>query len=182
MEIRRICVLLQDDIGIHHWNIVKAAIKAFIRSNHKIKGQICYGIMPWQVTMLSVVYDNLTFPETRNNHDDIIKWNHFLRHWPFVRGIHPTPVNSPHKGQWRRALVFFYLRLNKWLSKQWWGRWFETPSLPLWRHCNVITATPHGHRPTCGCHFKNVCLPCGVLFTIQCSRHDKLYYVLHLKL
>ena len=27
--------------------------------------------------------------------------------------------------------------LNKWLSKQWWGWWFETPSSPLWPHCNV---------------------------------------------
>ena len=24
----------------------------------------------------------------------------FLRYWPFVRGIHRSPVNSPHKGQW----------------------------------------------------------------------------------
>ena len=24
--------------------------------------------------------------------------------------IHRSPVNSPHKGQWRRALIFFYLR------------------------------------------------------------------------
>ena len=34
--------------------------------------------------------------------------------------------------------VFFYLRLNKQLSKQPWGWWFETPSWPLWRQCNVI--------------------------------------------
>ena len=33
--------------------------------------------------------------------------------------------------------VFFDLRLNKPLSKQWWGWWFETLSPPLWRHCNV---------------------------------------------
>ena len=35
-------------------------------------------------------------------------WRHQMeiRHWPFVRGIHRSPVNSPHKGQWRRALVF----------------------------------------------------------------------------
>ena len=32
--------------------------------------------------------------------------------------------------------VFFDLRLNKRLSKQSWGWWFETPSRPLWRHCN----------------------------------------------
>ena len=40
------------------------------------------------------------------NHDDVIKWKHFLRYWPFVRGIHRSPVNSPHKGQWRGALMF----------------------------------------------------------------------------
>ena len=39
-------------------------------------------------------------------HDDVIKWKHFPHYWPFVRGIHRSPVNSPHKGQWRRALVF----------------------------------------------------------------------------
>ena len=33
--------------------------------------------------------------------------------------------------------VFFDLRLNKLLSKQSWGWWFETLSHPLWRHCNV---------------------------------------------
>ena len=36
--------------------------------------------------------------------------------------------------------VFFDLRLNIQLSKQWWGWWFETPWRPLWRHCNVISA------------------------------------------
>ena len=32
--------------------------------------------------------------------------------------------------------AFFDLRLNKRLSKQPWGWWFETLSCPLWRHCN----------------------------------------------
>ena len=39
-------------------------------------------------------------------HDDIIKWKHFPRYWPFVRGIHRSPVNSPHKGQWRGTFIF----------------------------------------------------------------------------
>ena len=39
-------------------------------------------------------------------HDDVIKWKHFPRYWPFVRGIHRPPVNSPHKGQWCGALMF----------------------------------------------------------------------------
>ena len=39
-------------------------------------------------------------------HDDVIKWKYFPRYWSFVRGIHRSPVNSPHKGQWRGALMF----------------------------------------------------------------------------
>ena len=39
-------------------------------------------------------------------HDDVVKWKHFPRYWPFVRGIHRSPVNSTHKGQWRGALMF----------------------------------------------------------------------------
>ena len=34
--------------------------------------------------------------------------------------------------------VFFDLRLNKRLSKQSWGWWFETLLLPLWRHRNGV--------------------------------------------
>ena len=71
-------------------------------------------------------------------HDDVIKWNHSPRYWPFVRGIHRSPVNSPHKGHWRGALVFSLIcALNKRLSEQSWGWWFETQSCSLWRHCNV---------------------------------------------
>ena len=39
-------------------------------------------------------------------HDDVIKWEHFPRYWPFVQGIHRSPVNSTHKGRWRGALMF----------------------------------------------------------------------------
>ena len=51
--------------------------------------------------------------------------------------------NSPLTGEFpsqrpvtRSFDVFFGLRLNKRLSKQSRHRWFETPSRPLWRHCN----------------------------------------------
>ena len=50
-----------------------------------------------------------------------------------------SPVPSEFPGQrpvTRNFDVFFDLRLNKRLSKQWWVWWFETPSRPLWRHCN----------------------------------------------
>ena len=38
-------------------------------------------------------------------HDDVIILKHLSSYWPFVRGIHLPPVNSPHKGQWRGALM-----------------------------------------------------------------------------
>ena len=37
--------------------------------------------------------------------------------------------------------VFFDLRLNKRLSKQSWGCWFEMPSHSLWRYCNDVAIT-----------------------------------------
>ena len=53
-------------------------------------------------------------------------------------GIHRSPVNSPHKGQWRRALIFsLSCALNKRLTEQSWDWWFETTSRSLWRHCDV---------------------------------------------
>ena len=64
-------------------------------------------------------------------HDDVIKWKHFPRYWPFLRGIHRSPVNSTHKGQWRRAFLFFYLRLSRRLSKQSRHWWFMMPSCSL---------------------------------------------------
>ena len=43
---------------------------------------------------------------------------HFPRYWPFVRGIHRSPVNSPHKGQWRGALMFSLICvwINGWVN------------------------------------------------------------------
>ena len=67
--------------------------------------------------------------------------------------------NSPVTGEfpsqrpemWRFD-VLFDLRLNKRLNKQWWSWWFEMPSHPLWRHCNVEMK----HEP----HWSNSCHSC----------------------
>ena len=40
-------------------------------------------------------------------HDDVIKLKHFPRYWSFVRGIHRSPMDSPHKGKRRGTLKFF---------------------------------------------------------------------------
>ena len=54
----------------------------------------------------------------KSMHADVIKWKHFPRYWPFVRGIHRSPVNSPHKGQCRGALMFSLIcaRINGWVK------------------------------------------------------------------
>ena len=53
-----------------------------------------------------------------NVYDDVIKWKHFPRYWPLVRGIHRSPMNSPHKGQWRGALMFSLIcaPINAWVN------------------------------------------------------------------
>ena len=53
-------------------------------------------------------------------HDDVIKWKHFPRYWPFVWGIHRLTVNSLHKGQWRGALMFslIYGWINGWVNNR----------------------------------------------------------------
>ena len=57
---------------------------------------------------------------TQINHDKVIKWKHFPRYWTFVRGIHRSPVNSPHKGQWRGALMFSLICvwINGWVNNR----------------------------------------------------------------
>ena len=71
----------------------------------------------------------------------ILWWRHLMKTFSAILAI--CAGNSPVPGEFpaQRPVtgsfdVFFDLRPNKLLSKQWWGCWFETPSRPLWRHCN----------------------------------------------
>ena len=67
-------------------------------------------------------------------HDDVIK-SAFLA---LCEGNSPVNGEFPTQRPVTRSFdVFFDLCLNKRLSKQSWGWWFETPLRSLWRHCNV---------------------------------------------
>ena len=85
-------------------------------------------------------------------HDDVIKWKHFPRYWPFVQGIHRSPVNSPHKGQWRGALMFTLIcaRIKGWVNNR------EAGDLSRHRaHCDIIVLyiLPLTELPSwCGWH------------------------------
>ena len=72
----------------------------------------------------------------REGHDDVIKWKHFPRYWPFVRVIHRWPRNSPHKGQWRGALMFSLVCAWK---KNDWGNNRETGDLRRHRAHHDVT-------------------------------------------
>ena len=52
-------------------------------------------------------------------HDDVILWKHFPPYWPFVRGIHWSLLNSPHKCQWRGALFSLICAwMNAWVNNK----------------------------------------------------------------
>ena len=68
--------------------------------------------------------------------------------------------------------VFFDLRLNIWLSKQWWGWWFKTSSRPLWRHCIGFIYSKSHKICTCCC--------CALFIYLYTSGHNpwKMYKLL----
>ena len=70
-------------------------------------------------------------------------WRHHMKTFSALlalcAGNWPVTGEFPSQRPVTRSFgVFFYLRLNKRLSKQWRRCWFETPSCSLWRHWNVI--------------------------------------------
>ena len=71
-------------------------------------------------------------------------WRHQMETFSALLAIFAG--NSPVTGEFpaqrpvtRSFDVFLDLRLNQRLSKQSRGWWFETPSFPLWRHCDEIS-------------------------------------------
>ena len=106
---------------------------------------------------------------TAVSHDDVIKWKHFPRNWPFVRGIQRSPVNSPHKGQWRGALMFslIYARINDWLNTG------EASDLRR-RHAHYDSYTPSPvffFNPTC------IILPNNALHLNFVYEFTRMFYI-----
>ena len=70
-------------------------------------------------------------------------WRHQMKTFSALlalsAGNSPVTAEFPAQRPVTRSFdVFLDLSLNKRLSKQWWGWWFETSSRPLWRHCNDV--------------------------------------------
>ena len=80
------------------------------------------------------------FPKTvyYTLHDGFIKWKYFMRYWPFMGGIHRSPVTFPHKGHkghWRGALMFSLICT---LTKGWVNNWDAGDLRHHRAHHNVI--------------------------------------------
>ena len=124
----------------HHYNVVTLALLRRLKSPtawlffffnslfdraENVEAS-CYCNFVWGIYMCSGSTGHIRIPLTTNVfpcrdviiHDDVINWKHFPRYWPFVRGIHRSPVNSPHKGQWREALMCSLICtwINAWVS------------------------------------------------------------------
>ena len=77
-----------------YWSVTKLQVSLYERSSVSCK-------IIWTVARLGHVYSS-----------------QFLRYWPFVQGIHRSPVDSPHKGQWRGALMLSLIcaSINGWVN------------------------------------------------------------------
>ena len=106
-------------------------------------------------------------------HDDVIKWKRFPRNWPFVRGIHRSLVNSPHKSQWRGALMFSLICvwINDWINNRKAGdlrryrahydvfvMFYSMLVLILPMRCQGCRAKPHGTPSLATVHLSNISL------------------------
>ena len=142
--------------------------------------QNCHTILQWfKLEAIKAVYIQILHSEHKyftlllsalvwrvaRTHDDVIKWKHFPRYWPFVRGIHRLPVNSPYKGQWRGALRFSLISARR----KGWANNRDTGDFRRHRaHSDITviyTVGVKNHRKFySGCWFDR--LPCYVLFDI----------------
>ena len=80
-------------------------------------------------------------------HDDVIKMETFSALLAIYAGNSLVPGEFPAQRPVTRSFdVFFDLRLNKRISKQSWGWWFETLSRPSWRHRNEVICQKQSHQ------------------------------------
>ena len=74
----------------------------------------------WTDTQYFMRVNDLNVDFVLKHHSGVIRWKHFPRYRPFVRGIHRSPANSPHKGQWRGSLIFSLICawINRWVNNR----------------------------------------------------------------
>ena len=99
-------------------------------------------VRSWATCLVSLLVNVVWCHKSDHPHDDVIKWKHFPRYWPYARGIHRPPAYSPHKGQWRGALTFSSIctRKNGWVNNGEAGdlrrhrAHYDVPVMPIVNH------------------------------------------------
>ena len=96
----------------HHQVIILVQTSKATNVLHSATSTVCSGLfkrIPWKETHVLL----LNIMTSSNG-------NSFPRYWSFVRGIHRSPSDSPHKGQWRGALMFSLLCtwINVWANNR----------------------------------------------------------------
>ena len=86
----------------------------------------------YQTDMITLEIDR----RCSETHGDVIKWKHFPRYWPFVKGstVHHWILLTKASDTVRALMIYL---MNKRLSKQSRCRWSETPYYSLYCHCIV---------------------------------------------
>ena len=109
------------------WNLVRTKFQLEILTKNVISGVVYFReIILENSRNVSETTSRPQFVEDQAErllfefHDDVIEWKHFPRYWPFLRAIHRSPVNSPHKGQWHGALMFSLICtwINGWVNNR----------------------------------------------------------------
>ena len=131
IRVRKLC---------HHWTIWLVTSCWFI-ANWNIKNNL-----QWNFDGNSNTWIKESVLEKAVCKTSATWWHHQMEIFSALLAL--CAGNSPVTGEFptQRPVtpsfdVFFDLRLNKRLSKQSWGWWFETLSRPFWRHCNGFQAS-----------------------------------------
>ena len=114
-------------IHIYSLPCILSSILIYVNANNISENETTSDIKPGPTTWIQVLSQWKIIYEVGVWINDvhlllIIWWRHqmetFPRYWPFVRGIHRSPVNSPNKGQWHGALMFSVIRAetNGWAN------------------------------------------------------------------
>ena len=69
-------------------------------NKHKFSGQLTVSLSTISVLNTGV---------NQGYHEDVVSWKRFPHYWPFVRGIHRWPVNSPRKGPVMRIVDAYFV-------------------------------------------------------------------------
>ena len=163
-----------DDINIIYWRYIRAGISNRVRYRHtQISRQIEWRshltrlseenckLASWNYVNLGLIYwwqswerggerpRQVKYNPLNSSH--ISWWSHQMETFSVLLAIcagnSPVPGEFPTQRPVTRSFdVFLDLRLNKRLSKQSWGWWFESLSRPLWLHRNVMIIQDQKHK------------------------------------